>query len=76
MRLAMTLEQIEERLCESLKGVEPSFEQVMREDFRKLEARFVCRAVGVEEERCVRYKYHCRGCTFRSEGGECRAEAA
>ena len=71
----MTQEQMEERLEESFRGVEPSFEQVMKEDFRKLEARFVCGARGVEEERCVRYKYHCKGCTFRSEGGECRAEA-
>ena len=72
----MTQEQMEERLRESLRGVGVglSFEQVIKEDFRKLEARFVCGARGVEEERCVRYKWHCRGCTFRSESGECRAE--
>lgn len=71
----MTLEQMQAGLEESLrerKG-EVSFEQVMKEDFRRLEARFVCTARGVEEERCVRYKYHCRGCTFKGESGVCGA---
>jgi hypothetical protein len=48
-----------------------SFEKEMKKDFRKLEARFVCMAVGVEEERCTRFVPHAMGCTFKGENGVC-----
>ena len=72
-----TVDQMELTLClkASLEGEEgkESFEREMREDFRKLEARFVCRAKGSEEERCTRFIQHALGCTFRGEFGTCEA---
>lgn len=45
-----------------------SFEAVMREDFRKIEARFVCSAKRGEETRCVRFVSRLDGCTFYVDG--------
>jgi hypothetical protein len=62
-------------LCleKSLSLKEGSFVREMKEDFRRLEARFKCTAKGVEEERCVRFVYHAMGCTYRTEQGTCEA---
>ena len=49
-------------------GCAGSFEAVMREDFRKIEARFVCTAKRGEETRCVRFVSRFDGCTFFLDG--------
>lgn len=60
-------------LKKSFEGEESgSFEQVMKEDFRRLKVSFVCLAKEGEEGRCVRFKERNGGCTFYFDG-ECGA---
>jgi hypothetical protein len=74
MKIEVNTNELTLCLKESLEGEEcGSFEAAMKEDFRKLEVRFVCRAKGSEVERCTRYIYHCMGCTFKGEDGSCGA---
>lgn len=72
----MTAEQMRESLEESLgsKASVPSFEIQMREDFRRIEARYVCTAKQSLEELCLRFKPGMNGCTFCGESRSCGAE--
>jgi hypothetical protein len=61
--------EMERVLAESLKPC-PGVEAELKEDFRKVEVRYVCAGEG-REEQCVGFRPGVSGCAFASSGKTC-----